>query len=1428
MSESDGEHAARSVALEQAYVHEVYEQCAEKTTQSKHWPRVYQFLQELEPGALVCDIGCGNGKYLSVNHSIFKIGVDRCKRFTDIAREKENEVLICDNLALPFREESFDAVLSIAVVHHFATTERRVHALKELARVLRIGGRLVISVWAMEQKHRKFESQDVLVPWPKSYCMSAASDGTRHSSVSNNNEKRDDDAAQKYPSSSKRNSQRKCKSKSYWIDPIFSLSPSTSSLSSPNETCYSCFRRALQKLARSKRGGSGRAWFPGSWQSGTKSRRHYDPEDVTDVDELPIELRRVETTHTLMTNKHTDTLSIKSKSLGDILEIERLDLVRSRSSIPGFCSTSELILDERSVSSSSSGSKPRLVKQKSCVEETGLENPEDTAIENLIKDLPDFPCQQMRACKRNVLKQSSMNEELMSAERLEEKERVRRNIMKQASLNEELICKWRTFEAFKDTISPVNASRRFQLLKNGLTSKIKRSTTNIEKVSSMSIKNGFVRMLQGWKSGENEASATEAATTKPKPTPDKVQAPTVTVVKRSIEGVERRLSREDGSDSSKDSSLQSDTSVDSEDSFASVIFVPKQDVPVTTSSVNEMPLSPRPAALQLGTTSAPPSPRVKQPPDNQSSRFKLIGVSSLLKQQPQPQQQQQSVSSTARLSDAVKHVSPTLICNDKVSVNNTQTSTGSRGLHLITEPAEAEEPDTAPLIRAFNDVTKVIGRESISEDENRKARLNQIKELLIQKPGFATRARPSFPLVRRASTTASGRLETVTRILPRLLSLELFNPETDDLDSDSSGVSSPESVGSVISVTSDERYIARKEVEGKKNNTQTDSEEASKSNESSDAAASEKTDRETGSIRDDESLSLGTMAILTDSKTPLNPSYESSSAIPEDEMMCDTSSTASRISESMEEDVASSITEAEMMRDVSKDILRTDPICSASPVLSESNRSITSQSMRLLEAAANVASSLEDAVGTAMQHNTQIESQLLQVAQRRDHDGEFWSRSSVRTRAYLKQERKSASVDLGGYTDESSSELMRDISRYCQNSSFDFLNVCQTSRTTSSTLDVADNNLTCWEECNGLPKETTWIVNEAYDKSGHNKFTNVVQQPELKSSKPENETEDAFQYNSESYCGEQSVFKSEFDRKFKREFETESKYEVKLEAELETGFTSKYDELFRFNLESEDKSKSYLLPRLNPESNSGFMVDIEKPTVDARAESKFHPTESNSQSESKTSRQERRQGNLSISSLLRSNSDDMLDFVMVSKTGEFQCEDVAEENSVTDKWRSQGGLSMDSSEVGDSIENTTTSLSDGSQAESTARLFTGSTVSLVSNMENVSRCATEARRKLQERGRSLDEISSETKRNSAAADCLVTTTDTLSNASSQESLPSDRGGGAITYHQYYHVFREGELDQLINKYVENLHIISSYYDHASWCVVAEKVQVWTI
>lgn len=70
--------------------------------------------------------------------------------------------------------------------------------------------------------------------------------------------------------------------------------------------------------------------------------------------------------------------------------------------------------------------------------------------------------------------------------------------------------------------------------------------------------------------------------------------------------------------------------------------------------------------------------------------------------------------------------------------------------------------------------------------------------------------------------------------------------------------------------------------------------------------------------------------------------------------------------------------------------------------------------------------------------------------------------------------------------------------------------------------------------------------------------------------------------------------------------------------------------------------------------------------------------------------------------------------------------------------------------------------------------------------------------------------------------------DSWTHSNSTVSLDSPSAGGASTHHRYYHVFREGELDSLINHHVASLHIVSSYYERASWCVVAEKVQVWTI
>lgn len=61
-----------------------------------------------------------------------------------------------------------------------------------------------------------------------------------------------------------------------------------------------------------------------------------------------------------------------------------------------------------------------------------------------------------------------------------------------------------------------------------------------------------------------------------------------------------------------------------------------------------------------------------------------------------------------------------------------------------------------------------------------------------------------------------------------------------------------------------------------------------------------------------------------------------------------------------------------------------------------------------------------------------------------------------------------------------------------------------------------------------------------------------------------------------------------------------------------------------------------------------------------------------------------------------------------------------------------------------------------------------------------------------------------------------------------DSPENGESGGSATHHVFHHIFRQHELDELINKNVGNLHIVSSYYDASSWFVICEKVNMWTI
>lgn len=148
--------------IERRYVHHVYDAIAPhfSSTRFAKWPKVAMFLNSLMPGSVILDAGCGNGKYLGLNPHCFYIGCDISSPLVHICAERGHEVMVADAVNLPYRSGFGDAAISIAVLHHLSTENRRRKAIEELVRVVRKGALVLITVWAVEQ-----EDTSVLTKW---------------------------------------------------------------------------------------------------------------------------------------------------------------------------------------------------------------------------------------------------------------------------------------------------------------------------------------------------------------------------------------------------------------------------------------------------------------------------------------------------------------------------------------------------------------------------------------------------------------------------------------------------------------------------------------------------------------------------------------------------------------------------------------------------------------------------------------------------------------------------------------------------------------------------------------------------------------------------------------------------------------------------------------------------------------------------------------------------------------------------------------------------------------------------------------------------------------------------------------------------------------------------------------------------------------
>jgi tRNA (uracil-5-)-methyltransferase TRM9 len=131
------------------------------------WPDIKQFLDKLPPNSKVLDIGCGNGKNMKYREDLQMYGLEYSQALTDICIEKGLNVIQGNALTLPFNDESFDAVIMIAVIHHIEPTLHN-KVLNEIQRILVPSGKCLITNWAVEQpdsSKRQFIKGLNMVTW---------------------------------------------------------------------------------------------------------------------------------------------------------------------------------------------------------------------------------------------------------------------------------------------------------------------------------------------------------------------------------------------------------------------------------------------------------------------------------------------------------------------------------------------------------------------------------------------------------------------------------------------------------------------------------------------------------------------------------------------------------------------------------------------------------------------------------------------------------------------------------------------------------------------------------------------------------------------------------------------------------------------------------------------------------------------------------------------------------------------------------------------------------------------------------------------------------------------------------------------------------------------------------------------------------------
>lgn len=170
-----------------------YNQIAEhfSATRYQPWSEWQLFLEYIKAGQKILDLGCGNGRlFFSFlkDYSVEYYGIDNSEKLIEIAQKRifksqfsifkefsSPNFQIADITDLPYQDNFFDVVISIAAFHHLPNKELRLKSLRGIYRVLKPGGHLLMTNWHLwhqpyfkyffNQFFQKISIKDFFVPW---------------------------------------------------------------------------------------------------------------------------------------------------------------------------------------------------------------------------------------------------------------------------------------------------------------------------------------------------------------------------------------------------------------------------------------------------------------------------------------------------------------------------------------------------------------------------------------------------------------------------------------------------------------------------------------------------------------------------------------------------------------------------------------------------------------------------------------------------------------------------------------------------------------------------------------------------------------------------------------------------------------------------------------------------------------------------------------------------------------------------------------------------------------------------------------------------------------------------------------------------------------------------------------------------------------